>query len=200
MPPTRGAAARLFALIPYDPDRTMINGLGRSGCKALVTFTPEDYDFVFFSHWFGGSAGDARTLCGAPFSLALLMWESPPARKTAPLSPAALDALCDWAALSSLWETPEVQIRLPMRPMMESRGDFTHTKAYFAPALMQSGLAHLNTMARADAHQAAASRLSGHHTSTVVRTAVLTGLASTAANDLHQWLATRWLAFATDFW
>ena len=193
-------AARLFALVPFDIGRTMCSGLGRSGGKVLVTFAPEEYDFVFFSHWFGGSAGDAKTLCGAPFRLALLMWESPVARAKAPLSPAALDALRDWAALSSLWETPEVELRRPMRKLTDDHGNFEHTKAYFAPALMQAGLAPLHSMNRADAHQAAAARLSGHHASTVVRTAVLAGLASTAANDLHQWLATRWLTFATDLW
>ena len=66
-----------------------------------------------------------------------------------------------------------------MRPLNESRGVFEHTKAYFAPALMQAGLAPLYSMTRADAHQAAATRLSGHHASTVVRTAVLAGLSST---------------------
>ena len=88
-------AARLFALVPFDIGRTMCSGLGRSGGKVLVTFAPEEYDFVFFSHRFGGSAGDAKTLCGAPFRLALLMWESPLARETVPPSPAALDALHD---------------------------------------------------------------------------------------------------------
>ena len=128
------------------------------------------------------------------------MWESPVARAQAPLSPAALEALHDWAALSGLWETPEVELRRLMRPLTDDHGNFEHTKACFAPALMQAGLAPLHTMTRADAHQAAATRLSGHHASSVVRTAVLAGLASTAANELHQWLATRWLTFATDLW
>ena len=47
-----------------------------------MTFAPNEYDFVFVSHWFGGSAGDAKAACGAPFRLALLMWESPLAAAT----------------------------------------------------------------------------------------------------------------------
>jgi hypothetical protein len=88
-----GATVRMFALVPFDIGRTMSLGLGQSGGKALVTFAPNKYNFVFFSHWFGGSAGDAKTAGGAPFLLALLMWESPLAAATSPLSLAALDAL-----------------------------------------------------------------------------------------------------------
>ena len=89
------AAVRLFALVPHDTGRTMSLGLGKSGGSVLVTFDPDEYDFVFFSRWFGGSAGDAKTLCGAPFRLALLMWESPLAKQSAPLPHAALDAIRD---------------------------------------------------------------------------------------------------------
>ena len=51
-----GAPVRMFALVPFDIGRTMSLGLGQSGGKALVTFAPNKYNFVFFSHWFGGSA------------------------------------------------------------------------------------------------------------------------------------------------
>ena len=40
--------------MPFDTGRTMSLGLGQSGGKVLVTFAPNEYDFVFFSHWFGG--------------------------------------------------------------------------------------------------------------------------------------------------
>ena len=104
-----GAAIRLFALVPFDTGRTMSLGLGQSGGKVLMTFDPKEYDFVFFSHWFGGSAGDAKSACGAPFRLALLMWESPRAAATSPLSPAALDALRDWASLSGALVEPKAK-------------------------------------------------------------------------------------------
>ena len=77
-------AIRLFALVPFCRGRTMHAGLARSGGRPLVVFAPHDYDFVFFSHWFGHSEGAAKRTCGAPFQVALLMWETPPRRGSPP--------------------------------------------------------------------------------------------------------------------
>ena len=103
----------------------MSNGLGQSGGKVLVTFAPKEYDFVFFSHWFGGSAGDAKTACGAPFRLALLMWESPLAASTSPLSTTAMAALRDWAALSSCSSLQPSSSARPCDRWLSSRATFS---------------------------------------------------------------------------
>ena len=141
-----GAAVRLFALVPFDIGRTMSLGLGQSGGKALVTFAP--------------LAGDAKTACGAPFRLALIMWESPLAAVTSPLSPAPLDALRDWASLSSCLEEPEVELRAPLRPLAAGPCTFERTKVYFAPTLLNAGLPELGSTPRAHAHLTAVTRLS----------------------------------------
>ena len=77
---------------------------------------------------------------------------------------------------------------------------FEHTKVYFAPALLNAGLTGLGSLPRAQAHLAAATRLSGLGTAEVIRTADLAGLASTAASDLHRWLSTRWLTLISELW
>ena len=46
-------AVRLFALVPFDVARTISMGLAQSGGRPLIVFEPQEYDFVFFSHWFG---------------------------------------------------------------------------------------------------------------------------------------------------
>ena len=82
-------------------------------------------------------------------------------------------------------------LRAPLRPLAAGPCTFEHTKVYFDPALLNAGLPGLASLPRAQAHLAAATRLSGLGTADVLRTAALAGLASTAAADLHSWLATR---------
>ena len=141
-----------------------------------------------------------KTACGAPLRLALLMWESPLAASTSPLSPTSLVALRDWAALSSCLDPPAVELRPPMRPLAADPCDFRHTQAYFARVLLSAGQTPLHALPRHLAHETAAARLSGQHVTTVVHIAALAGLASPAVADLHHWLTSRWLTFAADLW
>jgi hypothetical protein len=192
-------AVRLFALVPFDVARTMSMGLARSGGRPLVVFEPQEYDFVFFSHWFGGSAGDAKAGTGAPFRLALLVWESEVAKTDCPLSVAAKAALRDWAALSCRSEVPQVELCGDLPPLSEEL-KFEHSRGYFSPALLDADSTPLDRLPMQEAHVEAATRLSGRHAASVVRLGQLAGMSTTVAAACHKWLALRWLTFAKDVW
>ena len=192
-------AVRLFALVPFDVARTISMGLARSGGRPLVVFEPHEYDFVFFSHWFGGSAGDAKAGTGAPFRLALLVWDSEAARRDFPLSPEAKAALRDWAVLSCRSEVPQVELSGAL-PSLAEPLTFEHSRQFFGPALLRAGRTPMSALPRHDAHREAATRLSGRHAASVVRLGQLAGLSTSAATACHKWLALRWLAFARDVW
>ena len=87
-----------------------------------------------------------------------------------------------------------------MRPLADAPCDFRHTKAYFAPVILEAGQPPLHALPRHLAHEAAAARLSGQHVTTVIHIAALAGLASPAVADLHHWLTSRWITFAADLW
>ena len=192
-------AVRLFALVPFDVARTMSMGLTRSGGRPLIVFAPQEYDFVFFSHWFGGSAGDAKAGTGAPFRLALLVWESDVAKAEFPLSAAAKAALSDWAALSCRSEIPQVELCGDFPPASNAR-TFEHTRGYFAPTLLDADRTPLALLPRHEAHVEAATRLSGRHVASVVRLGQLAGMSTSVAAASTKWLALRWLAFTRDVW
>ena len=191
-------AVRLFALVPFDVARTVSLGLARSGGRPLIVFAPHEYDFVFFSHWFGGSAGDAKAGTGAPFRLALLVWESDVAKTDFPISDAAKAALRDWAALSCRSDDPQVELRGDLPPVQGVSLSFEHSKGYFSPALLAAEDTPLSSLPREEAHREAAQRLSGRHAATVTRLGQLAGMSSSVAADCNKWLALRWLTFAKD--
>ena len=193
-------AVRLFALVPFDVARTISMGLARSGGRPLIIFEPHEYDFVFFSHWFGGSAGDAKAGTGAPFRLALLVWESDAAKADFPMTDRAKAALRDWAALSCRSESPRVELHGDFPPVLGATLTFEHSRQYFAPTLLDANRTSLALLPQQEAHQEAACRLSGRHATQVIRMGQLAGLSSTAAAAAQKWLTLRWLAFTRDVW
>ena len=189
------------ALVPFNVVRTVGLGLARSGGRPLIVFAPHEYDFVFFSHWFGGSAGDAKAGTGAQVRLALLAWESDVAKTDFPISAEAKAALRDWAALSFRSETPQVELREDFPPVQGATLSFKHSNGYFSPALLAAACAPLTSLPREEAHREAASLWPPRGLrSPGLDSSPASSLSSTVATGCHKWLALRWLTFAKDVW
>lgn len=92
---TRGCA-RVVAQVPFDAGKVNRDLVEESGGVVLYTIRPHEFSFQPVAGWAGEGVRASLVEKGAPFSVALVLWQSP-AAAAAPFSPGMYSALQECA-------------------------------------------------------------------------------------------------------